>query len=73
MKKESLYVKKTDLKSRLEEIKIINTAKLLLIEHKKMSEDEAHKYIEKKAMDFRVSKIKIANEIIDEYYKKGLK
>ena len=38
-----------------------------------MSEDEAHKYIEKKAMDFRVSKIKIANEIIDEYYKKGLK
>ncbi len=73
IKKEMLFEKKTDLKSRLEEIKIINTAKLLLIEHKQISEDEAHKYIEKKAMDFRVSKIKIANEIIDEYYKKGSK
>lgn len=71
MKKEMLYEKKNDFKSRLEEIKIINTAKLLLIEHKQISEDEAHKYIEKKAMDFRVSKIKIANEIIREYYKKG--
>ena len=73
IKKEIILEKKTDLKSRLEEIKIINTAKLLLIEHKQISEDEAHKYIEKKAMDFRVSKIKIANEIIDEYYKKGSK
>ena len=73
IKKEMLFEKKTDLKSRLEEIKIINTAKLLLIEHKQISEDEAHKYIEKKAMDFRVNKIKIANEIIDEYYKKGSK
>ena len=73
IKKEMLFEKKTDLKIRLEEIKIINTAKLLLIEHKQISEDEAHKYIEKKAMDFRVSKIKIANEIIDEYYKKGSK
>ena len=73
IKKEMLFEKKTDLKSRLEEIEIINTAKLLLIEHKQISEDEAHKYIEKKAMDFRVNKIKIANEIIDEYYKKGSK
>lgn len=73
MKKEMLFEKKADLKSRLEDIKIINTAKLLLIEHKQISEDEAHKYIERRAMDLRVSKIRIANEIIDEYYKKESK
>ena len=73
IKKEKINTKQADLKTRLEEIKIINTAKLLLIEHKHISEDEAHRYLEKRAMDLRKSKIKIANEIIDEYYKKGSK
>ncbi len=69
-KREQIYSKPKNINERLEEIKIINTAKLLLIEHLKLTEDEAHKYLEKKAMDFRQSKIKIAKNIIDEYYKK---
>jgi len=69
-KREQIYNKPKNINERLEEIKIINTAKLLLIEHMKLTEDEAHKYLEKKAMDFRQSKIKIAKNIIDEYYKK---
>ena len=69
-KREQIYNKPKNINERLEEIKIINTAKLLLIEHMKLTEDEAHKYLEKKAMDFRHSKIKIAKNIIDEYYKK---
>lgn len=40
------------------------SAKCLLIAEKHMSEDEAHSYIEKKAMDFRQSKRDIADEII---------
>ncbi len=73
IKKERLYIKNVDVKSKLEEIKIINNAKLLLIEHKHISEDEAHRYLEKKAMDLRKNKITIAKEIIDEYYKKDIK
>ena len=71
IKRESLYTKPTDIKSKLEEIKVINNAKLLLIEHKHISEDEAHRYLEKRAMDLRVTKLKVAREIIDEYYKNG--
>ncbi len=71
IKRESLYTKPTDIKSKLEEIKIINNAKLLLIEHKHISEDEAHRYLEKRAMNLRVTKLKVAREIIDEYYKNG--
>ncbi len=70
-KKEALIQKPQDLRSRLEDIKIVNKAKMLLIEHKHISEDDAHRYIEKRAMNFRKSKVKIANEIIDEYYKRG--
>ena len=69
-KREQIYSKPKNINERLEEIKIINTAKLLLIEHLKLTEDESHKYLEKRAMDFRQSKIKIAKNIIDEYYKK---
>ena len=68
-KKELIYTKPKNINERLEEIKIINTAKLLLIEYKHFTEDEAHKYIEKRAMDFRQTKIKVAKKIIDEYYK----
>ncbi|MBO5542646.1 MAG: ANTAR domain-containing protein [Acholeplasmatales bacterium] len=69
IKKESMREKPKNLKARLEEIKIINTAKMLLIEHKHISEDEAHKYLEKRAMNLRKSKVKIASEIIEEYIK----
>ena len=69
-KREQIYNKPKNINEKLEEIKIINTAKLLLIEHEKLTEDEAHKYLERKAMDFRQSKIKIEKNIIDEYYKK---
>lgn len=69
MKRESIREKTKDMKERLEEIRIVNTAKMLLIEHKHISEDEAHKYIEKRAMNLRKSKVKIASEIIDDYIK----
>ena len=45
-------------------LRVISRAKCLLIAEKHMSEDEAHSYIEKKAMDFRQSKRDIADEII---------
>jgi response regulator NasT len=58
------------MKEKLEEIKLVNNAKLLLINNKHISENEAHKYIEQRAMFIRKTKRYVAEEIINKY-KKG--
>ncbi|MGD1823240.1 MAG: ANTAR domain-containing response regulator [Pleomorphochaeta sp.] len=55
------------LRKRLDEIKIVNRAKFLLIERLKFNEQQAHRYIEKRAMDQRRSKGEIAIEILKTY------
>lgn len=60
--------KKTlSLEERMEEIRIVNRAKWLLISDLKMSEAEAHRHIEKQAMDKGATKRSIAEEIIKIY------
>ena len=51
----------------MEEIRLVNRAKLLLVECLKMSEAEAHRYIEKTAMDRCVRRREIAENIIRTY------
>ena len=58
--------KTVSLEEKMEEIKVINRAKWLLIGKTDMSEAEAHRYIEKQAMDKCVPRIQIAKEIIEE-------
>lgn len=53
--------------SKLDEIRIVNKAKWLLIDHEGLSETEAHKQIEKTAMDAGVPKRLAAQLIIDNY------
>ena len=48
----------------MEEIRIVNKAKWILIDREHMTEEEAHRYIEKTAMDMCVSKRTIAEKII---------
>ena len=55
------------LRSTIEEAKIINRAKLLLMQYLSLSEERAHKYIEKQAMDMRTSKIEVARQILKTY------
>ncbi len=55
------------LQSKLEDLKQVSRAKCLLISYKGMSEEEAHKYIEKKAMDDRLSRVDVARDIIRQY------
>ncbi|MBQ1388692.1 MAG: ANTAR domain-containing protein [Clostridia bacterium] len=55
------------LRSSLEETKIINRAKFLLMQHLSLSEERAHKYIEKQAMDMRLSKLEVAKQILKTY------
>jgi len=61
--------KNASFEEKLAEIKEINRAKWLLIENLSMSEKDAHRYIEKSAMDMRKPKIDVAREIIKEYTK----
>lgn len=55
------------LEEKMDEIRIVNHAKWVLIDSREMTEKEAHRYIEKAAMDRCVSKRVIAEEIIDSY------
>lgn len=55
------------LKQQIDDLKIIGKAKCLLIEHKKLTELDAHKFIERHAMDNRMSKREVALDIIDKY------
>ena len=59
--------KTVSLEEKMMEIKIVNRAKWTLINALNMSEDDAHRYIEKQAMDRCVSKREIAEEIIRSY------
>ncbi|MCL2069780.1 MAG: ANTAR domain-containing protein [Treponema sp.] len=57
----------TELKQKIEEIRIVDRAKSILISSCRMSEHEAHRYIEKKAMDTRSSKRSVSEKIIEDY------
>lgn len=55
------------LEDKMAEIKIVNRAKLLLISQLQMDESQAHRYIEKQAMDRCVTRRIVAEEIIKTY------
>lgn len=55
------------LRLMVEDMKIISRAKFLLISCLNMSEEQAHRYIEKQAMDLRTSKMQIAKQVIRTY------
>ena len=60
--------KKTlSIEEKMEEIRVVNRAKWILIRELKLDEPEAHRYIEKQAMDRCISKRIVAEEIIKTY------
>ncbi len=59
--------KAESLEEKMEEIRLVNRAKWLLIEQLKMTEPDAHRYIEKTAMDRCVTKRTVAETIIKTY------
>lgn len=54
-------------KKEIEEVKIVNRAKCVLIQYLNMTETQAHKYIEKQAMNLRLSKAEISENILKTY------
>ncbi|MCR4840459.1 MAG: ANTAR domain-containing protein [Lachnospiraceae bacterium] len=51
---------------KIEELRMVDKAKFTLMEQKHMTEDEAHRYIGKQAMDNGVSRGRAARMILDE-------
>ena len=56
--------KTASFEEKMAEIRLVNRAKCLLIERRAMTEQEAHRYIEKQAMDRCVSRKVIAEQIL---------
>ena len=55
------------LQKKIEEIRLVDRAKCVLIQYLNMTEAEAHRYIEKQAMDMRKTKKTIAENILNTY------
>lgn len=58
---------KAALSAKIEELRLINRAKCVLIDQLRMSEADAHHYIEKQAMDRCISRRAMAEKILSAY------
>ena len=63
----SRTARQVSVEEKIEEIRLINRAKWLLIECLGMTEDDAHRYINKQAMEQRISKRAAAENVIRTY------
>lgn len=61
--------KQVSVEEKITEIRLVNKAKWLLIDKLGMTEPDAHRFIEKRAMDTRTPKREVAQEIIDSFDK----
>lgn len=59
--------KTLSVEEKMEELRVVNRAKWLLIRERGLDEPEAHHYIEKQAMDRCIAKREVAEEIIRQY------
>lgn len=55
------------LQQKILELRLVDRAKCVLIQYLNMTEPQAHRYIEKQAMDLRLPRREIAEEIIKTY------
>lgn len=55
------------LKKKIEDIRLVDRAKCILMQYLNLTEPQAHRYIEKQAMDRRISKREVAEGILNTY------
>jgi len=63
----AMHTENEKLHKKIEEIKIIDKAKWVLIENLGMDEQQAHRYMEKQAMDLRKSRYAVALSLLKTY------
>ncbi len=62
-----LRTENVKLQDRIEEIRLVDRAKCALIQYLQFTEPQAHRYIEKQAMDRRISRREVAEGILRTY------
>lgn len=62
-----MTTKTQTLQEKMQELKLINRAKWMLIDSLKMTETDAHRYLEKQAMDRCITKKEMAEIVIKTY------
>jgi len=62
-----MQAENSKLKQKIEDIRIVDRVKCILISYLSMSEQEAHRYIEKQAMDMRTTRRAVAERILKTY------
>ena len=60
------------LQEKLVQLRLVSRAKCCLVEHEHMTEADAHRYIEKQAMDTRRDRTEIAQEVLENYEDMGV-
>lgn len=55
------------LQKKIEEMRMVDRAKCALIQYLRMTEQQAHRHIEKQAMDTRQTKMQVARDIVNTY------
>ena len=55
------------MQEKLAQVRLVSRAKCCLIQHEQITEMEAHRYIEKTAMDTRRDRTEVAQDILDSY------
>ena len=55
------------LQKKIEEIRLVDRAKCVLIQVLSMTEPQAHRYLEKEAMDRRVTRREVAEQVLRTY------
>lgn len=63
----SLRLENAKLQSKIEEIRLVDRAKCVLMQVLILTEPQAHRYIEKQAMDLRCTKKQVAEDILKTY------
>lgn len=62
-----LRQEKDQLAQEMQDIRLISRAKGILMEYLSMTEPQAHKYLEKQAMDLRITKAEAARRLLSTY------
>lgn len=63
----SLKQENEKLKTKMDEMQLVNRAKSVLIKYLSISEEQAYRYIAKQAMDMRIPKTEVARRILNAY------
>ena len=64
---QGLHRENVKLHGRIQEIRLVDRAKCALIQYLVMTEPQAHRYIEKQAMDLRITRGQVAKNILKTY------